>query len=430
MDPSPEDQDEESRERPEVRLCARAYALGVIAHLTLPDAMQWSWLPANVILLVGALGVAFAPIRFALFAWSACAMGLAWPLLFLGDQLTQSAFLLTVALAGISCTVRHRGEAFPACLRALTIGAYLVAAFHKLNADFLDPDLSCATGGMLILAKNWSVPLLAWAPAMKIWPPLFLAAEIGLLVALHRRPMIGLVWALVMHIPLTIIFAPSFAFVMAPGWIAFLDRKLAARFVAIAKERWRLALLIGGTFGTISAGLYFRDHWVAYPLWQLKEFTLWIALGFVLVALPSLFRERAQFDRSGRALPVFWVCLWLLNGFTPYLGLQFHHAGAMLSNLRADRECWNHVLVPADVQLRDPYLSWRDAPDALRQLLLTRRTTRGQAESLCASGANISIAGDDQDGTFETDLCALPAPKGASLFQNELPVACHQQCMH
>ncbi len=433
VDPSPEPR---APSTAHYRLCTRAYAIGAVAHLTLPDAMQISWVPANLVLFAGAAGLAFAPLQFAALSFLACAVGLAWPLLLLGDQLTQSAFMLAVALAGLSCALpskRRRarlGQTFPACLRALTAGAYLIAAFHKLNADFLNPELSCATGGMQILARNWSLPWLAFEPAMELWPPLFLAAELGLLVALRVRPIVGLAWALVMHIPLTIIFAPSFAYVMAPGWIAFVDADLFTRLVKRAKERWRLALAIGGSLGVLSATLYFQDHWVPYPLWQFKEFLLWLAFGFVAVALPALFNATSRFPKTNRVLPAIWLALWLLNGATPYLGLQFHHAGAMLSNLRADRACWNHVLVPRGAQVFDPYLSWRSAPPELQELLLTRRSLGGQAEALCVEGAARPIAGDDRAGAFEADLCALPDPSGPSLFQNELPVTCHQRCMH
>jgi len=40
------------------------------------------------------------------------------------------------------------------------------------------------------------------------------------------------------------------------------------------------------------------------------------------------------------------VAVWLLNGFSPYLGLKFNYSFAMLANLRVDNARCNHLLIP------------------------------------------------------------------------------------
>ena len=50
------------------------------------------------------------------------------------------------------------------------------------------------------------------------------------------------------------------------------------------------------------------------------------------------------------------VALYVLHGLTPYLGVQYQHAGAMLSNLRIDEGCWNSAVVPESVRITDDYV--------------------------------------------------------------------------
>jgi hypothetical protein len=46
----------------------------------------------------------------------------------------------------------------------------------------------------------------------------------------------------------------------------------------------------------------------------------------------------------------------MLNGLTPYLGVQYRHTAAMVSNLRIDRGCWNSLVFPESMRLTDDYI--------------------------------------------------------------------------
>ena len=48
------------------------------------------------------------------------------------------------------------------------------------------------------------------------------------------------------------------------------------------------------------------------------------------------------------------TCLYFLHGASPYLGLEMQHSAAMLSNLRVDHPCENHLFIPTLKPL--PYL--------------------------------------------------------------------------
>ena len=439
------------------RVWARAWALGALAHLTLPDALQLSWLVPDLLLLTGALVLLVRPpappSRLFVAAWLAAAVGLAWPLLALGDQLTQSGYLLGGALAALLTLRRGDDRDLAAAIRLLTLLVYAVAAFHKLNHDFLDPSVSCATGGMRLLAANWSLPL--DPPALRaLWPPLFLGVELGLVALFLARPAIGAGLGVAMHIPLTIIFAPSFAWVMIPGWVAFFRDADLRHLGALLRRRWRPVLLLGGALGILSAALYFRDHWIAYPLWQLKELVLWPFAVFVALALarrpPGVLRGRlAWTEPGGPRRPFAWLlaALFLANAATPYLGLQFHHAGAMLSNLRVDAGCWNHLLVPEAVRLREPYVRLDEVrvggavrgPRALEawaeERLWHPASAREAIGEWCARGAAplaLRLRHGDLDVRLE-DACAEPLPlpeQPPGLFKTNLLRACPQRCIH
>ena len=381
-------------------------------------------------LAAGALWLAWKP--GSRLAWLACALGVLGPLLFAGDQLTQSVFMLvqcTLMLGAARLDTDDRERLVAPAMRACTVAFYAIAAFHKLNVDFFDPTVSCAVGGVELLGDNWSVAL----PDLGLaWPVLFIAVELGVAVAWATRPAFAVVLASAMHLPLTIVFAPAFAWILIPAWVWFFDDEDLAHYVATFRDKRVLAA--GVVLGAISAAFYFRDHWVPYPFWQLNELLLWI----VLVASATALWRRGDRLRSRAPLrPLGWRAVWLVamivNASTPYLGLQFHHAGAMLSNLRIDRGCWNHLLVPELVRVREPYLRLDDAADdaadpELAEVLETTLWHPAQLRAFlaehCTEPRMVRIDG------ARVDACELELEGREGLFQTNLERRCPQQCIH
>ncbi|MEM9070310.1 MAG: hypothetical protein AAGE52_17515 [Myxococcota bacterium] len=411
------------------RLFCRVFAVGAFFHLALPDARHLEWLIPNLLLGGGALVLLVrAPDTGWLrsIAWGGCAAGTLIPLVALGDQLTQSVILALHALAMLA-----RAEA---AIRQTTLAVYGVAAFHKLNADFLDPAVSCASAGMELLADNWSLPFLAPDVLANVWPPLFLCTEAAVALLLWRRPAIGVLLALAMHIPLTIVFAPAFAWVMIPGWVYFFRSEELER--AAARIRWRRVVLGGSVPAAISMALYFRDHWVPYPFWQLNEFLLWIFLAAcisVVAGERTLLRSRgAWIEESSWRARVFPAVIALV-ALTPYLGLQFHHAGAMLSNLRIDQGCWNHLLMPEALRLQDPYLridaielADLEAREEAIERLWTPRQLREALDEWCEVGAVPMRL----EGRRLSNACGETFDSPRGLFQTNLQRTCPQRCIH
>ncbi|MEM9864150.1 MAG: hypothetical protein AAF938_21300 [Myxococcota bacterium] len=351
---------EQRAAEPIYRVWTLGWSLAIAAHLALPDARQDGWLIPNIALGGATLLLVVRRRHEALdrALWLVACGGLVAPLLFFADALSQSVYLaFGAASAALLPSATHLQS-----VRGLTAAMYGAAFFHKLNADFLNGAVSCATGGITLFGENYGVDLsaLTGGSLANVWPVLFLSAEASVALLLLRRPMAGIALAALLHVPLTIIFAPAFAWVMASGWTAFFSAELLQELRAFVAHRGRLLALVGAGFGVTSAALYFRVHESAYPAWQLGEFGWWIVAA---VVGSFAFTKRRYRPPASRMRPVsrLIVALFVLNAATPYTGLQFHHAGAMLSNLRIDEGCWNHLLVPEAVRIREPYVRVEEA---------------------------------------------------------------------
>jgi hypothetical protein len=349
-------------------------------------------------------------------------------------------------------------------IRWLTVSVYGFAAFHKLNHDFLNPSVSCASGGLTLLAEGWALsaplPDLLLAAA----PYIFLVTEIGITVLLVVRPLAGITLAAAVHVPLTIIFAPAFAFTMMPGWVFFLREDQIKELLGTWRRHWLPIAAVGITCGITSKALYLITHETTDYYWAVKETLMWMIFVGMLVHYSSC-EDRASRGAWESALgyrrqwmPALML-LWVINALSPYAGLQFHRSAAMLSNLRIDHGCWNHLLVPEAVRLFDPYIriesaslqrgegAPRDIPGLREPLwslqgLWHERLYVCSSESLGNAGeaaqrqSRVSIQGEYLGARFASqDICAewpLPIPNlpRLRLFQTNLSVTCPQNCVH
>jgi hypothetical protein len=464
---------------PVYRVVVWCFVVASVSHLLLADAWQWEWLFADIVYLAG---IGLLAWRGAFAGWVLSALGLLLPLLFHRDQLTQSVFLLFVATGGALSTGRAawrivvgdetssggEGEPNPdvwAFLRAvqwLTILAYALAFFHKLNADFLNPQTSCAVYGLREVTDYWHLPAVEMpASAALIFPIGILLAEAGI-AALHLLRYRRVAWlvAISFHIFLTFTMAPAFVFVMAVGHAAFVTREDLERLNEALDAHGVVLALIGAgmTAGSIAA----HGEWPDLTMIP-REFLLWGTLGLLVAAFPpwrgevwcrtDVRRPRTMF---AAVLPGVFACLFFANGLTPYLGVQFQHTAAMVSNLRIDRGCWNHLVVPESVRVRDEYIRIDEvyfgepgaipdyeklvreqlwSPPRIRQI--RRNWCRPEVRPLYLEGRHIG------ERFVIEDLCAgepLPFNEwrmfGVAVFgdylrfQKSLERDCPQQCIH
>ena len=342
-----------------------AFLLGSFAHLWLADAWQSDWVIANSIYVLGMVILAIT--RGAL-GWILCAIGLAIPLLFLRDQLSQSVILEVFAICGAVTAFWNAGRnleeppaMFAAAVRGVTIVTYGLATFHKLNRDFVQAETSCANYGVHEVLDYYHIANDLIAPFEAVIPILALAVEGGICVAyLARRRRVAWLLATIFHLPITLTMAPAFAFVMLGGHLSFMideDRTLLASRM---RRSWRWIIPSAAFLLAMSL---FRHGSIPEITMIPKEGLLWLFLIWIWAtftpgrtdASPLQTTPRPPLNH-GKLVVYIVVGGFTLNGFTPYLGVQYQHAAAMLSNLRIDDGCWNSYIIPESVRLTEDYV--------------------------------------------------------------------------
>ncbi len=321
-----------------------AWLLASFARLTLLEAAHGWWWAATILLLVGAVGL----VRYGGRVWWLLSLvGLAWPYFFLRDWMTQSLVMMLIAVAGAS-TISARGSGIRVAKSAHWVAAstYFAAALHKLNAGFFDAQYSCANYGWTKLAAFFDSAIAApvGGPGVAL---AVVTTEIAVGLFLLLRPRWGIILGLLFHVPLTMVLAPAFVFVMGIGYAA-----------ALGDEDWRLA----GELWRAHRGFFVLPALaLLFPLLGEADLVLTVKIALLSSAIGTVFAlevRRAARPAPKRAgpLPFLLVAAFALNSLTPYVGTQYQHTGAMLSNLRIDDGCWNHLFMPEPALGSDPYL--------------------------------------------------------------------------
>lgn len=443
------------------RVVTWAFVLAALSHLWLGDAVHPDWWAGNAAMLAGTLLLAWRRVHI---GWWLCALGALLPLWFGRDQLTQSMLLLffsTSAGLGHSYDAWRGGDrgaqATLACWRVFTIATYALAALHKLNAQYLDPTYSCAVYGWDAVLKYWNI---GWeTPSwMLAWLPHFTLMLEGGIALLHLTGRSRLAWPLtiIFHIPLTVTMAPAFAFVMLAGHAAFVGEEDLRR---VREVRWQWIGLAALALTIVSLGLH--GSWPEASMMP-KEWLLWtLLLGFGAMWPP--WRQDA-WTRSwrtpagvARRAAVVGALLYVVHGLTPYLGVQYQHTAAMLSNLRIDRGCWNSSVFPESVRVTEDYIrierAWLGEPGrhektekTLTMHLWSPPQLRQVRRNWCKPATRpLFLEGTWRQRPFVIeDLCdeASPWPfEGAGFFgveifgdylrfQKNLERTCPQKCIH
>jgi hypothetical protein len=428
---------------PALRWWGRAYALATLIHLALPDFESAGWAAPQAVAALGALWLLWRP---ALGAWLLCLAGALWPLLGLRDVLTQSMLLAWIAAAaGVAVALDRPGrrtwQGALHAARLLVAGTYLLAALHKLNAGFFDPSMSCATHAWEVIYARWPVPLPT--PVAAAMPALVVLWEVALAVGVWRRAPWVLPLGLVFHAPLTATLAPAFEFVM---WVGY-----AAALTPRQMVRWRQVLRRHG--GWLIAAAFLAAGADLVAVGALESLGLSLKLGLMgAVLVGSLLAWAPPRATTSASRPVRWLAAaWLLHGLTPYLGLQYQHTGAMLSNLRVDDPCWNSWVFPQAMRGPDPYLRIEVASigtgqrPAREQVLVSTLWNRAALHTMhrnwcIPENRPIHLAGTLRGAPWDVpDLCAADwarhLPGGAGVagfqrFQKNLKRDCQTPCVH
>ena len=406
-----------------------------LIHLALPDFEQHGWMAPGILIMVSSLALLRNPYPLAFL--TAC-FAHAWTLLLLRDVLTQSALLFIFASVGILVSIRWRPTLFKA-MADISAMTYFAAALHKVNENFLEPEISCAVHALKQLGAHWNL----WVPSTleQIAPIAAIFLELTLAVCLLWRSRWFWFFALLFHLPLMVTLAPAFGLVMMCGATAIVHprevanlRRLWARYGRIYISVFVLGFALESLFG------------VGWLNWTQPP-----QVGLYVVGCASLFLCMDPTLRP--SYRNYWLpTLWLMFCLTPYWGIQVQHTAAMLSNLRVDNGCHNSLIFSEGFVGKDTYVristakfgtdQWGKRARILEDGLWNEAALFTMRRKWCVEWVRpIALTMEYRGRTVEIDdLCSegsldfFPAFFQAlpqyQRFQKNLTRNCHQACIH
>ncbi len=269
-------------------------------------------------------------------------------------------------------------KTFAPVVRIELLILYFYVVFHKLNADFFTPQISCATDFLLsqdstgLLVQNKTLVV------MNAYVTIGIEALIPILLCIRRTRNAGVLIGLVFHCVLA--FNPrngfyDFSSMIFGTYVLFMSENFTGRVYRIhqAMVEWknrRKKYLGDLTLQRLAAifvvGIMLLGVFIAMLLLlNKKDFfrdVFWSAFSFSFIGifLLSLFKARKQtvpFSKHPFKLPAWSFAIIplavFLNGLSPYLGLKTENSFAMFSNLRTEGMKTNHLIVPVTSQLFD-----------------------------------------------------------------------------
>lgn len=253
--------------------------------------------------------------------------------------------------------------------RALLAVMYFYGIFHKINADFLDPSVSCAVALYRPLAAPLGLDGSAFGQHLAIW--LTFIVEGIALVALYwpRWFAVGLVLGLVFHyvIPISAYsWYMDFSSLVLALYMLSMPPEVSTRCHAalvraaglLKAHAWHIAALLALLVGTGIVSVHSGAASVgsALHVHHSLMLLLWAAYGgFMMIALTRAALEHLPWKgpRAPRQPP--WVhgfaAVLFLTCLSPYVGLKTESSIAMFSNLHTEGGVTNHLLFS-----KPPYL--------------------------------------------------------------------------
>lgn len=307
----------------------------------------------------------------------------------LGNHWLLHGFVATVVGAGVlggssrRPEIVHRRVAGP--LRLTLLAFYSFAAFAKLNADFFDPAVSCATFYLQESAASWSLgglvdDLPAAVDRLLAFSVAGAELAIPVLLVVRRTRNLGVVFALAFHFVLALDRSHQFfdfSSALAVLFVLFLDPDTTARqldrLAGWARNTGRgresgPELVVGLVIGplVVLAGLAaLPPEWVEWSSPALLRdigVWVWIVHGLALLGFAAAAVRRWPGDRPRRLagtgtgasrLLLVLPALAVVNGLSPYVELKSGFGWNMYSNLQVVDGASNHLLVRRGLPITD-----------------------------------------------------------------------------
>ncbi len=264
-------------------------------------------------------------------------------------------------------------ETFAPVLRVMLFALYFFGVLHKLNRDYLDPEISCSVGTFVAVAPGWLDALATANLATRsslVAGSLLVEAAVPMLLAFGRTRRAGIALGALFHGFLGLRFF-AFSTGLLAFYALFVPSSVWERAAAlVAQRRTRgapaaallsplcasaAALLLVAVFGVSGALLAEDAEWAALPR---ASFPL-LAIGWILLIgaplawllgarqLAGGFAARSPGRLGTAPLLLAFPGLVLFHGMSPYLGLRTVPAFSMFSNLRTEGGLTNHWFMPS-----------------------------------------------------------------------------------
>jgi hypothetical protein len=306
------------------------------------------------------------------------------------------ALVAMTVLVALASRIREDGwppdrerwfDSFAAAVRIEVILLYAWAFFHKLNAGWFDPEVSCAVMLAEVLGARLGLPDAGWLQEGAILAALAAEATIPLLLLVPRTRAAGVLVAVGFHWLLGIatffnfsawmyallyVFLPACSTVLLRRWLASLRRR-AFRIASPAAWRrsysWSAWALLAAAIAVLlhhaswsfrpGGSRILRSRPLDIPRSGISQGfeALWWAYGGTLAAVLLLlllshrWNDRAPGSAMRPRLLAVFPLLVLLNGAAPYLGLKTENAFSMFSNLQTEAGYANHLILDGGVRL-------------------------------------------------------------------------------
>jgi hypothetical protein len=280
------------------------------------------------------------------------------------NNFTMSAFAALALLFGAAYVALVDGrvsrvrlsQAFVPVARDLLLLMYFYGVFHKLNADFVNPSVSCAVAIYKPLAVPFALQNWIFGQYLAIYST-FVIESLAIVLLLSRR---WKYWGFVIGMPFHLIIGVSgyafymdFSLLCLSLYALFLPpeyfRRLNQTLVSLGLGRLSLRMLLLGLGMVSFVAILSLGRMLGTPRLVSQDAMLAFALlgGAFYVSIlwfcPIVSTEESSVRYLSPVLAILPL-LFLVNGMSPYIGFKTESSIAMFSNLRTEGGRSNHFL--------------------------------------------------------------------------------------
>ena len=254
-------------------------------------------------------------------------------------------------------------DRFAPVIRAALVAVYYFALLSKLNGDFFDLDVSCASTMFGDLVRRFPVvPDTEGIRTTALWATVGVEAALPLLLTFRRSRWLGITLGLSFHFVLGMIGHRTFSalayaayslFCMTPltQWFGHVLQGVRARRspnqIRLSLGVCRVMFVVLAVF--LVAPELAAGRWGSRPVWF---YWIFWSLGTGFTYFVAIVWDWTRLRSPSRTVPVLsnglvWlvVCLVVVNGLAPYIGLKTQTSFTMYSNLRTETAN-NHFFMP------------------------------------------------------------------------------------